>query len=85
VARFPIEACGSCNAPVVFARTKNGKTTPVNAEPSDDGNIRLTYINGRPFADVVSAARLAAGVSEPLRTSHFATCRDAPRWRSRKR
>ena len=81
MAAFPIEPCRSCTQPVIWAKTKTGKRMPVNAEPSEDGNIRLARINGGPYADVLSPARLAAGTQEPLRTSHFVTCPDAPAWR----
>lgn len=78
---FVVEACRSCNAPVVWASTKHGKSMPVDAEPVDDGNVELAY-NGSlavpPVASVLTGPSLLGG---PLRKSHFATCPDAEEWR----
>jgi hypothetical protein len=57
---------------------------PVNAEPSPDGNIALDYRGDMvPLARVLSPAKQFGLKS--LRTSHFATCKDAASWRTRGR
>lgn len=78
-APFRTEACRSCGAPVIWSSTVSGNWMPVDAEPSDDGNIELVLDR--------SALRPRAVVGEPragLRKSHFATCPDAGAWRTRR-
>lgn len=68
-------SCRSCGAPIRWARTVGaGKSMPLDAEPSADGNVQLV---GPHEAAVVLAgldlyAAQQAGV--PLYVSHFATC-----------
>jgi len=76
---FVIEACRTCNAPVVWATTRKGKAMPVDAAPVDDGNVELTAAGpGRVVAAVLTGPSL---MPTPLRKSHFATCPDAEEWR----
>jgi hypothetical protein len=84
---FRIESCRSCQAGIIWAATAGGKTMPVDAAPSDDGNVALTLRpGGSATAAVLSAATIAAETSglfpsglPPLRTSHFVTCPNAAR------
>ena len=80
---YRIEACRSCNAPVIWAATNGGKTMPVDAEPVDDGNVELRpgRYGGGAVATVLSGPPLFA--PSPLRKSHFATCPQADEWRSK--
>lgn len=86
---YQIEACRSCNAGVIWAVTAGGKTMPVDAVPSEGGNVRLTPLpGGGATAAVISTATIAAETSglfpsglPPLRTSHFVTCPNADEWR----
>ena len=84
---FSIEHCRTetCNAPIVWARTGNGKLMPVDAEPSTYGNVRVFSIQGIVQARVVieeEAERMRRDpLAVPLRTSHFVTCRRSDDWR----
>ena len=70
--------CRSCNAPIFWAVSVNGKSIPMNEEPVDNGNLAITCYDGN--TPVVGRAT----DSEVERyTSHFATCADAPSWRKR--
>lgn len=81
-------ACRSCEADVRWTVTAHGRRMPVNAAPSDDGNIILVDMGpdlppvARVFADADTAARTA--VAERLDpdaryVSHFATCSPSER------
>ena len=83
--RWPIEHCAAhdCQAEIVWALTEKAKRMPVDAKPSPRGNIALRDTGGSvPIAAVLSADK-AFGRTD-LRTSHFATCCDAPSFRRRK-
>jgi hypothetical protein len=70
--------CKSCNARILWARTNDGKSMPVNHEPVPDGNIVLR--DGR--AIVLTAAQLAvADDDQPRFKAHFATCPNAAQHR----
>jgi hypothetical protein len=80
---FDVSTCNSCSAPVIWARTTNGKSMPVDAEPTEQGNVELLPLVAgvrTPEAVVHPQHPLGAG---PLRTSHFATCPHADQWRSK--
>jgi hypothetical protein len=59
---FVVETCRTetCQAPIVWARTVTGKVMPVDAEPSDDGNIRLYERQGIIRAEVVTAVKISS-------------------------
>lgn len=82
MSEFIVSACKSCEAPVIWAETTAGKMMPVDAEPSDQGNVELTLGPvGRPPRADVHRRPLDDG---PLgRTSHFVTCPEAGSWRKR--
>lgn len=42
-----MSSCRVCPASIVWAVTVNGKAIPVDAEPSPDGNVRLTARPGQ--------------------------------------
>lgn len=79
--------CRSCDAPIEWAVTANGKRMPIDAEPTTDGTILLRhrYVGEPPEAIVQTAEeraeleRQAATRGEELRLfkSHFATCPNA--------
>lgn len=79
-----------CGGPVIWAITPAGKNTPVDAEPTADGNVLLSLANGHlnpgqpPVATVVNPAAPPFEGWGPLRASHFATCPAAERFRSRR-
>jgi hypothetical protein len=56
----------------------------VDAEPTADGNVLMTYRPGMaPLAKVLTAIERKISYG-PLRKSHFATCPDGPQWRKRR-
>lgn len=75
---FEVVSCRSCNARIIWARTTGDRAMPVDAEPVDGGNIELTMQGHRVVATVTDAPTL---FGPALRTSHFATCPDADKWR----
>jgi hypothetical protein len=89
---YQIEACRSCQAGIIWAGTTDGKSMPVDAAPSDAGNVKLTpRPGGGATAAVISTATIAAETSglfpsglPPLRTSHFVTCPNADEWRNKR-
>lgn len=81
-----IDHCRSCNDPIIWALTRpvEGKMQsrmPVNSEPAAGGNIELHEDNGVTYLTVIPKVD-AAGRAD-LRTSHFATCKQAKEWRKR--
>lgn len=84
---FVIEQCRTetCQAPIIWARTKTGKSMPFDAQPSQGGTFRVLRRQGFTYGLVVRGKDLqrARADSEPLYTSHFATCPAAPDWRKR--
>jgi hypothetical protein len=86
---FKIDQCGSCHQPIIWAKTTAGKAMPVDAEPPLQGGTIV--LDKRPdgtlLARVLTKTQLA-GTSfgrKDLRTSHFARCPQADRWRARAR
>lgn len=79
---FEIQACRSCDAPIVWANTAGQKLMPVDAEPTEEGNVELTpgSLGRGPTATVLTGPSLFGG---PRYTSHFATCPEADAWRQR--
>jgi len=85
------DTCKICGAAVLWATTKNGKTTPLDAEPAENGNLELVTMGGKLHA--VPAGKQPLN-SEPVLfcepgakryRSHFATCPEAGDWRKRHR
>jgi hypothetical protein len=77
-----------CQAPIIWARTKNGRTMPVDAEPSEAGNVRVYEVQGFVHAHVVTDEEAERMRRDPLavklRTSHFATCPGSAGWRTKR-
>lgn len=76
--------CRSCGAPIVFGtNVSTRKPMPVDAEPSEVGNIsRYDAADGPRFVVLArskAAAMRAQGVA--LYLSHFASCPNAAQWR----
>ncbi len=73
--------CRSCRAPIRWVFTERGKKMPLDAEPTDEGDIVLRDPppgESDPTGIVVAPA---AFPDEPRYTSHFATCKQAGEWR----
>lgn len=81
--------CRSCNAPVLWVMTNNGKRGILDAEPSEDGNVAVLCVPDRPtgseFAVTLSqdAKARARSFGIPLHKSHFVTCPQRGDWKSK--
>lgn len=63
--------CKSCNAAIIWVKTVNGKTMPLDAEP-----VGGTFLVESSQAGMQPTARAVA-----VRRSHFATCPQADQHR----
>lgn len=83
---WPIEACRTCGAGMIWTTTAARNDMPVNAAPDVDGTIKLTWGADKltVHSKVVRGARILALLRGSLHTSHFATCPQADRWRTRR-
>lgn len=85
-----MDNCRACRAPVRWAITNNGKRSPLDDEPSREGNVALLMAQGErstiDFAVVLTGQALARCQQEGvlLRTPHFATCPRAGEFRKPK-
>lgn len=79
-----VTQCRSCKAAVVWAATEADKAMPVDAEPREDGNIVLDFIDeqARPRARYLVDGQLSLDVGAARYVSHFVTCPDAEAWRT---
>lgn len=77
--------CRSCQAPIIWATTSNGKSMPVDAVPVDEGNVELHWPGAPqlPIRATVHAQRPLGLTNVPLHLSHFATCPNAAEHRNR--
>lgn len=72
--------CRECGAPIVWAKTSNAKTIPVDDGYDTRGNVTLHQTaGGAPFAKVwTEAAKADLAAPDPnlaaMRFAHFATC-----------
>lgn len=66
--------CKSCGAAIVFARTKDLRLMPIDAEPAPDGTIVVVETE-RGLEAFFPPAWAMPG--EPRHKSHFATCPSA--------
>ena len=75
-----MSTCGSCDAPIRWALTVNGKRIPLDAEPVADGNIVLR--SGIAHIEKTAALDLDGGGARYV--SHFATCPNSQQHRRRR-
>lgn len=76
--------CKSCEMEIIWAETEKGKRMPVDAEPADNGNLRLVEREGDAPLAVYDTAETEALFGDDTRyLSHFATCSQAAGWRRR--
>lgn len=76
-------ACRECEAPVIWVRTRTGKSMPLDADPDergdfyvvegDDGKLEGHHVRTYPGGSLPA--------SEDRYTSHFATCTAPERFR----
>lgn len=69
--------CSSCGAAIIWCVAPSGRRMPVDAEPTDGGNLEVTEVTSEPnkppeprCLNVSSADR----TGKALHKSHFATC-----------
>lgn len=69
--------CKSCAAPIVWARTRSGKSIPLDRDPVAHGNITIVD-QGPPPLVAVGQLELGDVAQSTFRyQSHFSTCPDA--------
>lgn len=70
--------CKSCDAEIIWVKTEKGKSMPIDAEPSVEGQFLKVRVdeNGTKHVQYLGE-REAADCTRPLYLSHFATCPDA--------
>lgn len=78
-----LKHCKSCGAPIYWAESSSGTPIPIDAEPTERGNITLTVNSiGRLRAKVWWVTHeIPAKFDGKRRESHFVTCPEADRWR----
>lgn len=64
--------CKSCGASIIWAKTINGKSIPLNADPVDFGNVAL--INGVAHVLGPSKKNDPGFATTNRYHSHFGTC-----------
>jgi hypothetical protein len=75
---YEIAACGSCQAPIIWATSTGGRPMPVDAEPDASGTVELSQYgeHAGPAATIlrppVLRRRQRAGAV--LRKAHHQTC-----------
>lgn len=74
--------CRSCDAPIVWCRTRAGKNMPVDADPVEDGDFCIADgDDGKPLAVHVKSYPGKVPHDVERYTSHFATCPNADQFR----
>lgn len=76
--------CRSCDAPILWCVTENGKWMPVDATPDPRGNVAIEQRGCAQVAVVVPAGSLREpGRVDPdaLHMPHWATCDHPEQWR----
>lgn len=82
MSEFVTEACRSCNAQIIRAiHVRTLRPSVIDAEPVPNGDIALVQVNGKAVYRVIPVPGRFG--RKDLRTSHFATCKDAGQWRHR--
>lgn len=71
--------CKSCDATIIWAITDHGKSMPIDAQPSANGNVELRLDHGGAYRAKVHAG--PNGHTGQLHTSHFVTCPNAAKHR----
>jgi len=81
------EACKSCGAPILWAKTEQGHKIPIDEGPTLDGNIAIQPTDDRKgwLAFVAGPLEAVPGSSSIRRKSHFATCPNAAKHRRKSR
>lgn len=64
--------CSTCRAEITWVKTAAGKSMPLDAEPTEDGNVVL--VNGLAVVLHARGAEGVAAVGATRYTPHWATC-----------
>jgi hypothetical protein len=75
------DRCRSCNAPIRWAETEKGRRIPIDAQPVEDGNIVLQ--DRGKFRPPLAIVHFIPPQDVTVYKSHFATCKQANRWRKK--
>lgn len=77
--------CRSCDAEIFWVTTEAGKSMPLDALPSADGNVMVSRPAGKPVAAVLAGLFLAEAreSGRVLYMPHHATCPQGEAWRKR--
>lgn len=78
-----LATCAACRANIVWVESTRGRAMPINAHPTDDGNLILSRTGEGKVVAVV--AKAGDALCEPRYVSHFSTCPDPRFRRPRKR
>lgn len=71
--------CKTCGQKIWYAtHTKTGKTAPLDAVVSADGNCMTMNIDGKLFYDIIPPAERPQHAGK-LRKNHWASCSKPPR------
>jgi hypothetical protein len=77
-----VKNCRSCEAPIVWCRTRSGKSMPVDADPVERGEFYLVEgDDGKLEAHHVRSSADGVADDADRYTSHFATCENAAQHR----
>jgi hypothetical protein len=75
--------CRSCGAPILWAKTQQGRAIPLDLEPTADGNIEFTGVLDIVRVHAAPADGDLFGTATNRRRPHFATCPQADQWKTR--
>ena len=76
--------CNSCGATIRWITLVGGRRMPINAMPSEKGNITCWEVDGETYGRVLPQLDLATLPPDvPRYVSHFATCPSAQKHRGK--
>jgi hypothetical protein len=82
-----VDQCTACDARLIWAITPGGAKSPIDHDPSEQGNVLLLAPTGlgEVLAVVLSARALGLARARglELRCSHFVTCPNREEFRKR--
>jgi hypothetical protein len=80
------DACRTCGAPILWARTRKGNAAPMDAAPHEDGRFRLVKDEGGQLEAVsIPREELDFVPARKRYRSHFSSCPQSRGWRGRHR
>lgn len=81
------DRCEHCHGRLLWARTVNERAMPLDAEPSDSGNVLVTEVAGHFRAEVIGKRATAAALraaGHRTHVHHAATCPYASKWHTKR-